>query len=47
MSMFGRSYGQHISGAVRCTARKSTCRTVGEAIDAGLAYVTEDRKSSA
>ena len=28
-----------------CTASRSTSRTVGTAIDAGLAYVTEDRKS--
>ncbi|MDZ7904909.1 MAG: multiple monosaccharide ABC transporter ATP-binding protein [Cypionkella sp.] len=45
MSLFGRSYGKNISGTVRIGGRAVDCRTVTAAIDAGLSYVTEDRKS--
>ncbi len=44
MSIFGRSYGRHISGEVRLGGRVADTSTVARAIDAGLAYVTEDRK---
>ena len=45
MSLFGRSYGQNISGTVRIKAQEVDVSRVDRAIDAGLAYVTEDRKS--
>jgi len=45
MSIFGRSYGQHISGTVLIDGREADVSRVDRAIDAGLAYVTEDRKS--
>ena len=45
MSIFGRSYGQNISGTVRLKGKDVDVSKVDRAIDAGLAYVTEDRKS--
>lgn len=45
MSLFGRSYGQNISGEVRVNGTPRALTTVRAAIDAGLAYVTEDRKT--
>ncbi|MAE90764.1 MAG: ABC transporter ATP-binding protein [Pelagibaca sp.] len=45
MSIFGRSYGQNISGRVKMHGREVDTSTVGRAIESGLAYVTEDRKS--
>ncbi|MDI7860759.1 sugar ABC transporter ATP-binding protein [Rhizobiaceae bacterium n13] len=44
MSVFGRSYGQRISGEVSMSGKPVDVSTVRKAIDAGLAYVTEDRK---
>ncbi|MDF2234803.1 sugar ABC transporter ATP-binding protein [Albimonas sp. CAU 1670] len=44
MSLFGRSYGQDISGEVFIDGRPADLSTVGRAIKAGLAYATEDRK---
>ncbi|GGL70382.1 multiple monosaccharide ABC transporter ATP-binding protein [Wenxinia marina] len=44
MSLFGRSYGRAVSGEVRVGGRPVDTSTVPRAIDAGLAYVTEDRK---
>jgi len=44
MSLFGRSYGQRISGEVRLNGQVVDVSTVRRAIDHGLAYVTEDRK---
>ncbi|MBT0995505.1 ATP-binding cassette domain-containing protein [Cellulomonas sp. DKR-3] len=44
MSVFGRSYGAHISGRVFKDGREVHLHSVGDAIDAGLAYATEDRK---
>ncbi|YCK80784.1 ATP-binding cassette domain-containing protein [Arthrobacter sp. D3-18] len=44
-SLFGRSYGTYISGRVYKDGKEVTLRSVPQAIDAGLAYVTEDRKS--
>ncbi|GAB2510485.1 sugar ABC transporter ATP-binding protein [Microbacterium petrolearium] len=44
MSIFGRSYGQQISGKVFLDGKPISTRTVQEAIDNGLAYATEDRK---
>ncbi|KRW95593.1 multiple monosaccharide ABC transporter ATP-binding protein [Paracoccus sp. MKU1] len=45
MSIFGRSYGRNISGEVRVKGRAVDVSTVDRAIRAGLAYVTEDRKT--
>ncbi|WP_291047959.1 multiple monosaccharide ABC transporter ATP-binding protein [Herbiconiux sp.] len=45
MSLFGRSYGSKISGRVYIDGKEVKTRTVSEAIDAGLAYATEDRKT--
>lgn len=45
MSVFGRSYGRRISGTARLDGRAVDLSTVPKAIHAGLAYVTEDRKS--
>lgn len=44
MSVFGRSYGRYEAGTVRVKGRETRVRTVPEAIEAGIAYVTEDRK---
>ncbi len=44
MSIFGRSYGQGISGQVFMKGREIDVSTIEKAIGHGLAYVTEDRK---
>ena len=44
MSVFGRSYGQNIQGTAKLAGQDVDLSTVPRAIDAGLAYVTEDRK---
>ena len=44
MSVFGRSYGQGISGEAFLHGRPVDLSTVRKAIDLGIAYVTEDRK---
>ena len=45
MSLFGRSYGSHITGEVQIGGRDVDLSTVRRAINAGLAYATEDRKT--
>ncbi|WP_193188374.1 multiple monosaccharide ABC transporter ATP-binding protein [Nisaea sediminum] len=45
MSLFGRSYGQNISGRVRLRGTEIDTTSVESAIRFGLAYVTEDRKA--
>lgn len=45
MSVFGRSYGRGITGSVKLHGKEADVSEVDRAIDAGLAYVTEDRKS--
>ncbi len=45
MSLFGQSYGRNISGRVDMNGRPADVSRVSAAIKAGLAYVTEDRKS--
>ena len=45
MSIFGRSYGRNIRGGVEIRGTPVDVSTVSKAIEAGLAYVTEDRKS--
>ncbi|MGY2053251.1 multiple monosaccharide ABC transporter ATP-binding protein [Methylobacterium sp. JK268] len=44
MSLFGRSWGTRISGRAILDGREVDLSSVRRAIDAGLAYVTEDRK---
>ncbi|WP_430515653.1 multiple monosaccharide ABC transporter ATP-binding protein [Inquilinus limosus] len=45
MSVFGKSYGQKITGTATMRGQAVDLGTVPKAIAAGLAYVTEDRKS--
>jgi putative multiple sugar transport system ATP-binding protein len=45
MSLFGRAYGQKISGSVAINGKPADVSTIPKAMDAGLAYVTEDRKT--
>ncbi|MDI6834231.1 MAG: sugar ABC transporter ATP-binding protein [Rhizobiaceae bacterium] len=44
MSIFGRSWGHKITGDVLMRGKPVDVSTIPRAIDAGLAYVTEDRK---
>ncbi|MBU8866699.1 multiple monosaccharide ABC transporter ATP-binding protein [Paenarthrobacter aromaticivorans] len=44
-SLFGHSYGRYIKGQVYKDGKPVNLRSVRAAIDAGLGYVTEDRKS--
>ncbi len=43
-SVFGQSYGNKTSGEVTLNGKTLKLKNVEDAIDAGLAYVTEDRK---
>ena len=45
MSLFGQTYGSKISGRVFLRGKAIWTRTVAEAIDNGIAYETEDRKT--
>src|SRR4029453_4206811 len=44
MSLFGRAWGDRISGCIWLAGRGVNLSSVAAAVDAGLAYVTEDRK---
>ena len=44
MSIFGKSYGADISGTIKIHGKEVKLHSPRQAIDAGLAYVTEDRK---
>ena len=44
MSLFGRSWGRDITGTARMHGTEVNLSDVPRAIEAGLAYVTEDRK---
>ena len=46
MSIFGRAYGKRISGKIIKDGKEIVLKNVRQAIDNGLAYVTEDRKSA-
>ena len=46
MSVFGRSYGIGISGELKLRGKPVTLKSPKQAIEAGLAYVTEDRKGN-
>ncbi|MDQ0894812.1 multiple monosaccharide ABC transporter ATP-binding protein [Agromyces ramosus] len=45
MSLFGQSYGSKITGKVYLRGKEIKTRTVAEAIEHGIAYATEDRKT--
>jgi len=45
MSIFGRSYGNFISGQIFKDGQEIRLRNVSDAISQGLAYVSEDRKA--
>ena len=44
MSLFGRAWGSKINGSLTIDGHEVDLRSVPAAIEAGLAYVTEDRK---
>ncbi|GHS92392.1 xylose ABC transporter ATP-binding protein [Planctomycetales bacterium] len=46
MSIFGKSYGANISGELYRHGKALKLNTIKEAIDNGIAYVTEDRKGN-
>ena len=46
MSIFGRSYGSDISGQLFINGKEVHLNNERQAIEAGLAYVTEDRKGN-
>ncbi len=46
MSIFGHSYGTNISGTLLIDGKEQKLKSVKDAINAGLAYVTEDRKGN-
>jgi len=45
MAVFGRSYGQKITGEILIGGNPVNTGTVKSAIDGGIAYLTEDRKA--
>jgi putative multiple sugar transport system ATP-binding protein len=45
MSLFGRAYGQKITGEVLIHGKAADVSTIPKAMAAGLAYATEDRKT--
>ncbi len=45
MSVFGRAYGKRISGEVLMRGQPVDVSTIPKAMEAGIAYVTEDRKT--
>ena len=46
MSIFGKSYGTNISGTLIIDGKECELKNARSAIEAGLAYVTEDRKGN-
>lgn len=46
MSVFGKSYGKHITGDVIKDGKKIQLSSVRQAIENGISYATEDRKSA-
>ncbi|MFC4322500.1 multiple monosaccharide ABC transporter ATP-binding protein [Litchfieldia salsa] len=46
MSVFGKAYGQKITGSVHINGKEVELKTVDQAIKNGLAYVSEDRKGN-
>lgn len=46
MSIYGHSYGTGISGTLKINGKQRVLKSPRDAINAGLAYVTEDRKGN-
>ncbi len=46
MSIFGRSYGSDITGTLKINGKEMVLKNPREAINAKIAYVTEDRKGN-
>ena len=46
MSLFGRSYGTGVTGTLKINGKEVHLHSPRQAIDNGLAYVTEDRKGN-
>lgn len=46
MSIFGKSYGSNITGTLKIDGKEVSLKNPREAINAGIAYVTEDRKGN-
>ena len=44
MSVFGKAYGQRVSGQVKLEGKPIDVSSIPKAIQSGIAYVTEDRK---
>lgn len=45
MSIFGKAYGQKITGTVKMNGKPIHMNSVSQAIENGIAYLTEDRKN--
>ena len=45
MSIFGKSWGKNISGTIKMHGKEIKINSVRDAIDAGIAYTSEDRKN--
>ncbi|MCL2663723.1 MAG: sugar ABC transporter ATP-binding protein [Oscillospiraceae bacterium] len=45
MSIFGKSYGTHITGELYLNGKRISFRNIRSAINSKIAYVTEDRKN--
>ncbi len=46
MSIFGKTYGTNITGSLKINGNEVKLHNANEAIKAGIAYVTEDRKGN-
>lgn len=46
MSIFGRSFGSHITGTLKMHGKEVQLKNIQQAIEHKLAYVTEDRKGN-
>lgn len=46
MSIFGKAYGTNISGKLFKNGKEITLKNIRQAIDHGIAYTTEDRKTA-
>jgi putative multiple sugar transport system ATP-binding protein len=46
LSVFGRHFGIKISGSVKIDGQEVVIKTIKDAVNKGLAYVTEDRKQA-
>jgi putative multiple sugar transport system ATP-binding protein len=46
MSIFGKAYGKHISGKIIKDGKELNLKNIRDAIDNGISYVTEDRKTA-